>query len=142
MDSSQAEEGVYVHSGVISKISRGSVIVSLDKNLHCESCKAKGACGVSDSTSKEVEVADPGGRFTLYEPVEVILRKHSGHKAVFWAYIFPFILMLSTLLASSLLLSEWVAGLLSLLVLIPYYLLLHGLKDYFRKTLEMTLKRI
>lgn len=142
MDSIQAEEGVYIHSGVISKISRGSVVVSLDKNLHCESCRAKGACGVADSASKEVEVAHPGGRFTLYEPVEVILRKHSGHKAVFWAYVFPFILMLGTLLAASSLLPEWVAGLLSLLVLIPYYLLLRGLKDYFRKTLAITLKRI
>ena len=136
------DEGVYIHSGVISKINRGSVIVSLDKNLHCASCQAKGACGISDSASKEIEVLDSAGRYSLNEPVEVILRKHSGHWAVFWAYVFPFILMLLTLLTASVLFSEWIAGLLSLLVLIPYYLVIRGLKDYFRKTLDVTIQSL
>jgi sigma-E factor negative regulatory protein RseC len=142
MGSKPSDERVYVHKGVISRISGGSVIVSLDKNLQCESCHARGACGVSDSVAKEIEVVDSGGHFTLHEPVEVTLKKQSGHMAVFWAYVLPFVLMLLTLLTSSLLFSEWMAGLLSLGVLIPYYLLIHGLKNYFRKTLDISIQRI
>lgn len=142
MDSKPTEERVYVHKGVISKISGRSVFVSLDKNLHCDSCHAKGACGISDSKAKEIEIVNSGGHYKLYEPVEVVLKKHAGHKAVFWAYVFPFILMLLTLLTASLLFSEWIAGLLSLLVLVPYYLLIHGLKNYFRKTLDISIQSI
>ena len=142
MDTKQTEENVYIHSGVISRIGRESVIVSLDKNVHCETCHAKGACGVSDSAGREIEVADTGRGYTLNEPVEVILRKNLGHKAVFWAYVFPFILMLLTLLTASYFVREWVAGLLSLLILIPYYLLLQGLKGYFKKTFDISIQRI
>ena len=142
MDTKQTEENVYIHSGVISQIKKGSVIVSLDKNVHCETCHAKGACGVSDSANREIEVADTGRTYTLNENVEVILRKNLGHKAVFWAYVFPFILMLLTLLAASYFVSEWVAGLLSLLILVPYYLLLQGLKGYFKRTFDISIQRI
>jgi sigma-E factor negative regulatory protein RseC len=142
MDSKQTEEHVYIHSGVISQIKRGSVIVSLDKNVHCETCHAKGACGVSDSAAKEIEVVDTGRTYTLNEPVEVILKKNLGHKAVFWAYVFPFILMLTTLLTASSFVTEWIAGLLSLLILIPYYLLMHGLKSYFKRTFDISIQRI
>ena len=142
MDSKQTEEHVYIHSGKISQIKRGSVIVSLDKNVHCETCHARGACGVSDSADRQIEVADTGRTYTLNEPVEVILRKNLGHKAVFWAYVFPFILMLTTLLAASSFVREWVAGLLSILILIPYYLVVHGLKGYFKRTFDISIQRI
>ncbi len=141
MDSKQTEEHVYIHSGKISQIKRGSVIVSLDKNVHCETCHARGACGVSDSADRQIEVADTGRTYTLNEPVEVILRKNLGHKAVFWAYVFPFILMLATLLAASSFVREWVAGLLSILILIPYYLVVHGLKGYFKRTFDISIQR-
>ena len=142
MGSVSTDERVYIHSGVVSRIRRGTVIVSLDNNVHCESCQARGACGVSDSASKEVEVRDSGGQFKLNDPVEVVLAKHAGHRAVFWAYVFPFVLMILTLVTASLWLPEWVAGVLSLLVLIPYYLLIRGLSGYFRKTFDISIHRI
>ena len=142
MDLKQTEEHVYIHSGVISQINRGSVIVSLDKNVHCETCHAKGACGVSDSAAKQIEVVDTQRTYSLNEPVEVILKKNLGHKAVFWAYVFPFILVVVTLLTASFFVTEWVAGLMSLLILIPYYLLMHGLKSYFKRTFDISIQRI
>jgi sigma-E factor negative regulatory protein RseC len=136
------DEHVYIHPGVVSRINRGSVVVTLDQNIHCESCRAKGACGVSDRASKEVEVRDPGGQYKLNDPVEVILARQAGHRAVFWAYVFPFLLVLLTLVSASFWMPEWVAGVLSLLVLIPYYLILRGLGDYFRKHFDISIQRI
>lgn len=135
------DSNVYTHSGVVSRIDGNSVVVALDGNVHCETCRAKAACGVSESTKKEIEVFDTAESYALNEPVEVILKKDLGHKAVFWAYIFPFLLMLLTLLTASLLVSEWVAGVLSLLVLLPYYLLVFVLKGYFRSTFRVSIVR-
>ena len=91
---------------------------------------------VFPSATKEVEVRDFEGAFKLDDPVEVILAKHAGHRAVFWAYVFPFILMLLTLVTASLWLPEWAAGLLSLLVLIPYYLIIRGFGGVLQENLR------
>lgn len=130
---------VFTHPGTITAVTDTFVRVTLDANVHCESCHAKGACGVSEGITKAVEVAAPRGQYRLHEPVEVLLRKDLGQKAVFWAYLFPFLLMLATLLTTSLFATEWVAGVASLLVLVPYYLLVYGLRTYFKKTFTVSL---
>ena len=142
MDYKAQETNVFIHSGVVSRINGRSIIVALDKNIHCESCRAKGACGVSDSANKEVEIIDADRAFKLNDPVEVTLKKNLGHKAVFWAYILPFIIMLSTLLLMSFFVEEWMAGLVSLLVLVPYFAIVYALKDYFKKTFKISILRI
>ncbi|NNG10417.1 MAG: SoxR reducing system RseC family protein [Arenibacter sp.] len=136
------ETNAFIHSGVVSEINGRSIVVSLDKNVHCESCSAKGACGVSDSASKEVEIIDYEGSIKLNESVKVVLQKKLGQKAVFWAYIFPFLLMLITLITTSLFFAEWIAGLMSLLILIPYYLVVYANNNYFKKTFKISIQRI
>jgi sigma-E factor negative regulatory protein RseC len=142
MELKPEETNAFVHSGVVSEINGRSIVVSLDKNVHCESCSAKGACGVSDSASKEVEIIDYEGSFKLNESVKVVLKKNLGQKAVFWAYIFPFLLMLITLLTTSFLFAEWIAGLLSLMILIPYYSMVYAHNNYFKKTFKISILRI
>lgn len=142
MESRLSEKDAYVHSGVISKKDNGSLIVSLDENVHCESCRAKSTCGISESGSKEVEISNTDESFALNEQVNVILKKGLGLKAVFWAYIFPFLLMVLTLMVSSLFLKEWMAGILSLLILVPYYLLLYVLRNVFKKTFKISVVKI
>ena len=139
MDSKLVSKDAYIHSGIVSKMNGSSLIISLDDNVHCESCRAKGTCGISDSGSKEVEVPHTNDSFTLNEHVNVVLKKGLGLKAVFWAYIFPFLLMIATLIISSEFLIEWKAGLLSLLILIPYYLLLYVLRNAFKKTFKISI---
>lgn len=142
MDSKETNTDTFIHSGVISKINGSSIIVALDPNVHCESCRAKGVCGVSDSVSKEVEVTQIDRSFKLHEPVDVVLKKNLGQKAVLWAYGFPFVLMLLTLFITSLIFEEWIAGLLSLFILIPYYVLLHVFNNYFRKTFKVSILKL
>jgi sigma-E factor negative regulatory protein RseC len=142
MGSKLSNTDVYIHSGIISKISGKGLIVSLDENVHCESCRAKGTCGISDSASKEVEISFPGDSFKLNEHVNVVLKKGLGLKAVFWAYIFPFLLMLTTLLIATPFLIEWVAGLLSLLILVPYYTMLYVMQNVFKKTFKISILKI
>ncbi len=127
------------HTGVISKITDGIITVSLEGNLNCESCNAKAACGVSESNSKEIEVVNADHSFQINEGVDVIMQKDLGLKAVFWAYIFPFILMFTVLIIASIFLKEWIAGLVSLFVLIPYYLMLHFYNNSFERVFKISI---
>ena len=127
------------HEGYISKISENAITVSLKGNINCEGCKAKAACGVSESNDKEIEVFETNQTFNLNESVQIILEKGLGLKAVFFAYVLPFILLIITLFVASNFLKEWVAGLLSLSMLIPYYLLLYFTKDSFQKMFKISI---
>ena len=128
--------------GIVSKISNGSVTVSLKGNLHCEACNAKSACGVSDSESKEIEIPTPAQSLELNESVEVFLKKNMGLKAVFWAYVFPFVLLFAVLLIASASYPEWMAGLLAIGVLIPYYGLLYVLKGSFKNAFKVSISKL
>ena len=141
MEAIPKDSNAFVHPGVVTAINGSSLTVSLEGNIHCDSCRAKGVCGLADAPDKTVEIMEAEGSYSLREPVTVVMRKELGGKAVFWAYLFPFLLMVGTLWSASLLLEEWVAGLLSLAVLIPYFAAIHWRKDYFKKTFRITLQR-
>lgn len=135
-------ESIVKHEGVVSKIHNNVVTVSLKGNINCEACHAKGACGASEAREKIVEIQQTTTPLQLNENVEVILSKNLGLKAVFWAYIFPFILLISTLLIASTILDEWIAGLLALAILIPYYLMLFVLRNSFKKAFKVSILKI
>ena len=142
MNSQLNTKNTFVHTGVVSRIKGDSVTVTLEQNTHCEACHAKGSCGVSESENKEVEILNFQDSFKINEQVNVVLKKTLGLKAVFWAYVFPFILMFTTLIIASIYTEEWIAGLVSLFVLIPYYILLYFLKNTFKKVFEISILKI
>jgi sigma-E factor negative regulatory protein RseC len=140
LDSYKTQQVNFVkHEGVISKISNVGYTVSLKGNVSCEGCKAQSACGVSDSNDKEIEIFNTDQTFQLNESVDVILKKELGLKAVFWAYVFPFILLFVVLIFTSLFLKEWIAGLVSIAILIPYYLVIYFMKDAFQKVFQVSI---
>jgi len=127
------------HAGVVSRISNGEAVVSLTDNINCEGCKARGACGVSESNDKEIMVPIGDSKIEINQPVTLSLAKGLGMKAVFWAYVFPFILMVTTLMICSIFMSELIAGVASLAVLIPYYAMLSYLTPVFKKKFQVSL---
>ncbi|WP_089379091.1 SoxR reducing system RseC family protein [Lutibacter flavus] len=133
-----SKEGIK-HEGYISNIANGLVTVSLKGNINCEGCKAQSACGVSESNDKEIEILDAHHTFRLNETVDIVLEKSLGLKAVFWAYVFPFILIILTLIVTTNFFKEWIAGLVSLFILIPYYFMLFVLKDTFQKAFRISI---
>lgn len=139
MSSQLSKQNIFVHSGVVSKITNEAITVSLEQNVHCESCRAKSACGISESNTKEIEIANSNDSYKINEQVKVVLKKALGFKAVFWAYVFPFILMFTTLIIASGFLKEWVAGVLSLSILIPYYLMLYVLKNTLKSAFTISI---
>lgn len=127
------------HDGVISKISNNKVTVALKGNINCDACNAKAICGASESSAKEIEVQNVSQSLGLNENVTVLLKKSLALRAVFLAYVFPFILLLGTLLIASYYYEEWIAGLLALTVLIPYYTILYALRNTFKKEFKISI---
>ena len=74
MSSLQKNKDTFVHAGFVSKINSDSIIVTLEQNIHCEACHVKGTCGVSESSTKEIEVLNSGDLFKINEHVDVILK--------------------------------------------------------------------
>jgi len=142
MISEQKNKNTFVHAGFISKINSDSVVVTLEPNIQCEACHVKGTCGVSDTSTKQVEVPISNNVYRINQQVDVILKKALGLKAVFWAYVFPFILMFSTLILASFFVEEWIAGLMSLLIIMPYYLVLYLLKSTLKSAFKVSILKI
>ena len=142
MSSLQKKNDTFIHSGLISKISGQTITVNLEQNIHCDSCRAKSSCGISESSTKAVEVLNSKDSFKINEEVNVVLKKALGLKAVFWAYVFPFILMFSTLIIASNFLKEWLAGLISLLIIVPYYIVLYFLKNALKSAFQVSILKI
>lgn len=115
------------HPGIIKEIKDNSLVVSIISTSGCASCQLKGACSASETTEKEVEVAkNTHQHYQRHQKVVVAMRKGMGMRAVWWAYILPFLLLLTSLFTLNYYLgNEGLAGLISLAILVPYYVLLH-----------------
>ena len=134
--------GFIKHAGIVTKKTKDSIIVSLIGNINCAGCNAKSACGISDTDVKTVEVFDHQDSYKINESVAVIMENNTGFKAVFFAYLFPFILLILTLIISLNFFEEWKAGLLSLFVLAPYFLVLYFSKNYLQKELIISILKL
>lgn len=131
-----------VHKGIIDSIDKSIVKVSIMAISACASCKAKGMCGTSEMQEKIIEIHNNKQTYSIGEHVEVILHQGLGFKALFLGYIMPFIVLFLTLIITLLVSkSEGLAGFLSIIILIPYYIILYRLKDKLKKTFSFKLRK-
>lgn len=109
------------HIGFISAIRDGKAYVSLIQVSACATCSSKSACGVGESEKRHFEIP-VDGQWHVGEEVIVRVGIGTGFKALWLGYLLPFLLLLTTLIiAIRVGLPEARAGLLSLGILLPYY---------------------
>lgn len=127
------------HSGIVRHSDEHSHYILITSTSACAGCHARGACHLGDFAEKVIEISRKG-KEEHYEPgrrVKVVMEQKLGLQAVFLGYILPFIILLTTLIvASALTGSEGLSALLSLLVLVPYYVILYRFRDRLRKRFE------
>ncbi len=97
---------------------------------------------MSEMQEKIVEVDNNyPPKFKGGDQVNLIMQKSMGGKAVFLAYVLPFLLVLVSLIVlTSVLKSEGMAGLISLVVVIPYYIFLYLQRDKLKKTFHFRIE--
>lgn len=120
------------HSGVIESVSDECVRVRILQTSACAACKVASRCNASEAKEKIIEVhsvsADKSRK--IGDQVTVCTSRGVISKAMKIGFVLPFLLMVLTLVVVLLLTgSEVKAGLLSLGVLVPYYLLVWMLRD-------------
>lgn len=130
------------HEGIVDQISDKAIRVKIMSMSACASCHAKGACTVADMEEKEVEVP-LAGNYKVGQRVMVTGSTAQGLQAAWWAYILPILLLLLTLFVSfSLTGNEALAGLLALVVLVPYFGLIKLAEKFMKKTFQFTINSI
>jgi len=92
-------------------------------------------CNMAEMQEKIVEVGKEYlDDFKVGDNVTLIMERKMGKKAVFLAYVLPFlIVMLSLIVFTSVLDNEGLAGLLSLAFLIPYYTIMYYQREKLRR---------
>jgi positive regulator of sigma E activity len=114
----------FCHKGTVHKSDNKSVLVAITAHSSCSGCHAEGACTMSGSEEKIIEVTgtynvSPGDEVTVH------MKRKSGYTAVILAYVIPLATIISSLIILILLkASELTAGLLSISMLIPYFIIL------------------
>ncbi|MDX9882893.1 MAG: SoxR reducing system RseC family protein [Prolixibacteraceae bacterium] len=136
-------QGEIRHTGIVQKVSEDRITVGIISESACASCHAKGACTAADTKDKTVEIVRSSGLYHVGQQVVVIGRSSQGFKALFYGYVFPFVLVITTLFTStSITGNEGVSGILSLSILVPYYFGLFLFRNKLKKAFEFEIKSI
>ena len=130
------EKALVSHPGIIQEIDGDTLKVMVLAKSACASCHAKTMCSISDMKEKIIDVMKkPGRDYKVGDKVEVYMEKSLGNRAVLYAYFFPFLVLLATLIILlEVTKNEAFSGIIALVTLVPYYFILYLLKDKLSKT--------
>ena len=130
------------HEGIVTKITDEELEIKILTQSACAACHAKSACGMGEQAEKILTVPRPKGKdFELNQMVNVKMAIGQGNKAAVLAYLIPIVLLLAVLFVClGLDLSEGLSALISIIALIPYYILLYTQRDKLKKRFEYTIE--
>ena len=132
------------HEGTVIRIDDKRVYVRITQQSACAMCHAKGLCTASEAVEKIIEAERPTDTesVTLGDQVVVTGTTSMGLKAVFFAFVVPFCLLLGVLFAvRHFVPNDIVAGLGALAVLVPYYGILAALRHRMAAAFRFVIKK-
>ena len=138
--SNQGKSPTINHKGIVQKIGSNSVLVAISPSTACSGCHAEGSCSLAGKEEKIIEVS---GFYKLSpgDTVEVQMEQSMGFAALFLGYVFPFLVVLiSLIILISLSVAELVSGLVSIAMLIPYYLVLMSFRKRINEKFTFKIK--
>ena len=130
------------HDGVVTNITDDELEIKILAQRACAACHAKSACGMGEQAEKILTVPRPKGiDFSLGQSVNVKMAIGQGNKAAVLAYLIPILLLLAVLFTClGLGLSEGLSALVSIVALIPYYIVLYLRRDKLKNKFEYTIE--
>ena len=123
------------HEGIVTKITDDELEIKILAQSACAACHAKSACGMGEQAEKILTVPRPKDKdFTLNQKVNVKMAIGQGNKAAVLAYLIPILLLLAVLFVClGLGVSEGLSALISIVALVPYYIILYLKRDKLKK---------
>lgn len=128
------------HIGIVQESGDGSAKVRITSASACSACHSKELCSLSGTEEKIIDIT---GSYNLSpgEEVTVQMKQSAGYTALFLGYILPLILVMAALIvliSSSV--PELAAGICSIAILIPYYLIIWLFRKNVAKKFTFTIK--
>jgi len=130
------KENIVTHSGIVQEVSEGKAMISIIAKSACISCQIKGSCSLSDVEEKiiEVDLYEHDEEIKVGGQVVVEMKESLGTWAVLLGYVFPFLVVFISLVVFTLIgMDEGLAGLFSVLILAPYYIIMYLSRQFLRK---------
>jgi sigma-E factor negative regulatory protein RseC len=128
--------------GIIESINNNRITVRIDRGSACGHCNAQGLCNLAESSEQIIEVYSSAQTFAVGEWVQVTMSRTMGNKAILLGYFIPFVLLITTLLILSAFgLSDLITGLVSILILIPYFLIIYLFRERLRRTFSFSIHK-
>ena len=130
------------HEGIVTKITDDELEIKILAQSACAACHAKSACGMGEQAEKILTVPRPKDRdFALNQKVNVRMAIGQGNKAAVLAYLIPIVLLLAVLFVClGLGMNEGLAALVSIIALVPYYIVLYLKRDQLKKRFEYSIE--
>lgn len=133
------------HLGIVENINGTHLKVRIVQNSACSACSVKGHCSASDTKEKIIDVYNVHAvPCKIGEHVMIVGTTSMGMKAVYLAFVLPFVVLFLVLVLSLHLTGgdESVSALFALTSLIPYYLLVYCFRNKISKNFMFTLETI
>ncbi len=132
----------FEQKGFIESIDDNRITVRIDRGSACGHCTAQGLCNLSQTAEQTIEINTSSQIFSVGEYVQVTMSRSMGNKAILMGYFIPFILLITTLLMLSAFgLPDWIAGFVSIMILVPYFIILFVFRDRLRKTFTFSIHK-
>lgn len=113
------------HSGIVEQIDGEQIKVLIMQQSACSECHAKSLCSVADKKEKIIEVISSDPTLKVGDRVIIYGESSIGLQAVLLAFVIPLLLIfLALFIFQHFIENELMAGILSILVLVPYYFIL------------------
>jgi len=139
------KKGQIEHEGIVREIRPENVKVGFVAQPGCVGCHAKGVCNLEQQNGEILDVPFYGGeKFKIGEKVKIIIKESMGLKAVLYAYLLPFILVIISLIVFVSIFGddqELKAGFMALSILVPYYFMIYICRGKFKKDFSFTIEK-
>ncbi len=131
------------HRGIVEKIDGSHIVVRIVQTSACSACSAKGLCNASESKEKQIDVYEVNPAYRIGEEVILCGTTSMGMKAVLLAFGIPVFLLLVALFVTMRVTDgdALLSAIVALVAVVPYYAVLHLMKDKMNKTFSFVIEK-
>ena len=130
------------HKGIVQDIQNDHLKIMIISESACSSCKSKKVCSISEIKEKLIHTETSDKTYKIGDKVNVFLEEKMGAIAVIFAYVIPFIVMISILVIGySIKLSEPIMGGAVIISLSIYYVTLYVFRSQFSKRMTFRVEK-
>jgi sigma-E factor negative regulatory protein RseC len=129
------------HIGIVTNITEENVFVAVNDISSCQGCQLQNSCGTGHSGPKEFIIPIVDFYFQIGEEVALFIKPNLGLKAVFLAFIIPFLILLIVLISTLNYLPEWLSGIFVVGFIALYFIVLKWVNPFIKKHFQIEIKK-